>query len=1182
MILVGYFTYENQKSALIHQVGNSLKSSAYEYMLMIDRLVYNSLDEIQELAQSMSQVKSIQQVVWSKKFRQVVRESGTVSLFFFLAPDGTVLSANDSQLIGENFSQTGWFQKLVNVSKPVVLEADVAPLLDDYALLICAPVWKENDVYRHNGQLCGQLSQTDFGTFLNSFQQQALSKKSDLKIRLIKRNGDVIGQTFSNSQRDFVELYQQAKYPSLKSISLLLLGQQGHQLETDGNGQSWIVGYSGSEGYRTFRGMGWGVVAYQDLNSALFSLSKYKQAIVYFSSIVGVFVLGLAFFVSRKIAIPILELTDASKEIGKGNSEKTVSIKRNDEIGDLADSFNFMVRKLRQSTQEVMEVRDFTKNVISSMRDSLIVLNTEGVITEVNHATIKILGYRHGELIGHAIEKILVDCPGESPTSSLDMLAKMFLTKNANMDVLYRGKEGEEIPVSLSIGEVWDAKSPDQRLGMVLVAKDIRARQLIEQQLVDAKEQAEEAVRAKSQFLAMMSHEIRTPMNGIIGMTRLLLDGALTGDQKQFAETIRGSGEALLAIINDILDFSKIEAGKLDIENIEFDLRTAVEETLELLAERAYTKGLELTAYVDQAIPKYLRGDPGRLRQVLINLIGNALKFTEKGDVAVEVHLVQYDNDGMLIRFEVIDTGLGMSSDVLQKLFSAFSQADASTTRKYGGTGLGLAICKKLVTLMGGDIRVESQEGTGSTFWFTIKCGVSSQNMKPSHDSFNGLQGKRIVCLEPHARTQSLLIQYFDGSGAEISMVENLQELVALVTEQPQSMDPFFIILANMEMSKSQNLAFIEAYQTHEALRAPLWVWMIYSRTEDTLGLTSEIQIAGFIYKPIRFGQLETCLKTALSDGPRVDQTDQKGPGLSAPISSNQKRLLILVADDHSVNQQLAQLMLERLGHNVQVVSNGKEAIEAYMRQRFDLIFMDCLMPEIDGYHATERIRLLERQMAMGNAADRGIESRLEHIPIVAMTANAMQGDREKCLASGMDDYVAKPIVPEELARVLSEIISLSDAQEVGNGEVIRVNSDLQGEKPQDITSNNSFGNLSVKETLTIPFPIEQSKIEELTLLGGEQFLQRMLLQFIQDATKCIEGMKRALTIGDGQLYFSDAHGLKGLSGNMGALKLRGLALQAEQLDHGHNMEEAKAQFKQIENEFQLVRSYITESFPPE
>jgi signal transduction histidine kinase/DNA-binding response OmpR family regulator len=540
--------------------------------------------------------------------------------------------------------------------------------------------------------------------------------------------------------------------------------------------------------------------------------------------------------------------------------------------------------------------------------------------------------------------------------------------------------------------------------------------------LQEKSRQAEAASRTKSEFLANMSHEIRTPMNGVIGMLELLKTTGLTPEQQEFATSLNQSAESLLSIINDILDFSKIEAGKLDLETIDFDLRTTLEDIGDMLAFKAQDKGLEYVCMIHHDVPSLLCGDPGRFRQIIVNLAGNAIKFTDKGEVIVRALLENEDATRATIRFRVSDTGIGIPKDRIGRLFESFSQVDSSTTRKYGGTGLGLTISKQLVEMMGGRIGVDSEEGKGSEIWFTANFEKQPEDKERRVVVPEEIAGRRILVVAEHAANRQVLCEQLKMWGCRYKEASDGSQALEELGRAVIGKDPFDITIIDLHIPEMDGKTLGQKIKQNPDLKNTLLVLMTLMGERGDGKRFQEIGFDAYLTKPVKQLQLYDCLAavTGLQKEAPADQA--KAIVTRHSLADDKKRKVrILLAEDNIINTKVALHILERFGYNADAVTNGKQAIKALETASYDLVLMDCQMPEMDGYEATGEIRNPESKV-------------LDHkVPIIAMTAHAMKGDREKCLEAGMDDYLSKPVNPQTLSDILEKWLVKQDLSQREN-----------------------------------------------------------------------------------------------------------------------------------------------------
>ncbi len=554
---------------------------------------------------------------------------------------------------------------------------------------------------------------------------------------------------------------------------------------------------------------------------------------------------------------------------------------------------------------------------------------------------------------------------------------------------------------------------PDQGL-FVYVVEDVTERERTHAELRDAKSAAEQASRAKSAFLANISHEIRTPLNGVIGMTELLIDTVLDQAQRDYADTIRRSAETLLALLNDTLDFSKIEAGRLSLEKIDFDLRVTIDEVVSVLGYRAEAKGLEFNCFLEPGVAPFVHGDPGRLRQILINLVGNAVKFTDEGEVVLRVSTESEDENTVWLRFEVSDTGIGIRNDRLKDMFEPFEQGDSSTTRRYGGSGLGLAITKHLVELMDGKLDAKGEPGKGTTFWVILP--FTRQSSAPSLDPPAGaeadLAGIRALVVDDNETNRRMLSALLDSWGCRYTPARNGSEAIKLLREAIHQQDPFQVAILDLAMPGIDGEGLARMVKDDPKMAATVLVAMPSAGQRGDAARLGQLGFSGYLPKPVRSGYLRDCLRTVLGARREAPPQSSVRTTLVTRHSIEERRrgrCRVLLAEDSPVNQKVLVALLEKLGCQADIVSNGGDAVRALESTSYDLVLMDCQMPGMDGYETTRRIR------------GPGSRVRNRAVPVIAVTAHALEGDKEKCLASGMNAYLAKPVTLSALADLIDQ-----------------------------------------------------------------------------------------------------------------------------------------------------------------
>jgi PAS domain S-box-containing protein len=866
--------------------------------------------------------------------------------------------------------------------------------------------------------------------------------------------------------------------------------------------------------------------------------------------------------VIRELVVPIIRQDKVVAILGVGNKPTNYTEKDVEAVAYLAD-VTWQIIEKKRTEERLQESEALFRNLFEHHTAVKLIIDPDtGNIIDANQAAQRYYGWPKERLRQMRIQDINT-LSGEEVRQEME---KARTLRGVHFEFRHRQADGSirDVEVFSSkievkgksllhsiIHDITDRKRSEEALSRSRAELEKMNFEL-EEAIARANEmavQAQVANIAKSQFLANMSHEIRTPMNGVIGMAGLLLDTGLTPEQRDYAKMVQSSGESLLSIINDILDFSKIEAGKLELETIGFDLHTTLEDLADVLAFKAHEKGVELVFGIDPEVPSLLKGDPGRLRQIITNLADNALKFTHEGEAAIHVKRVSEDDASVKLRFEVTDTGIGIPKERVGSLFSAFTQLDASTTRKYGGTGLGLAISKMLSEMMQGEIGVESEPGTGSTFWFSAVLLKQTEAPESIWESPANISGQRVLVVDDNATNRRLLSVLLDSWRCRHLETSNGLEALKLLRQAQLGGDPFRIALLDMQMPEMDGEELGKAIKSDPAISETFLVMLTSLGRRDDVSRLEASGFSAFLTKPVKKRQLHDCLASILTTEKKVQWEEGPRRLITRHTIAEQERrnIRILLAEDNTTNQVVALKILEKLGYRADVAANGREALDALRTTSYDLVLMDCMMPEIDGYEATKIIR---------NKASK-VCSR--DIPIIAMTARAMQGDRDKCLEAGMDDYVSKPVAPQALAEVLEKWLPKKNAkctkEEIGEG-------------------------VSPPSIMTPDTPLVFDREGMIARLMNDKDLAHMVaVGFLDDMPCQIAALKGYLEAGDAAGVERQAHTIKGASANVGGEALRATAFEMEQSGSIGDIESVRGRLPELETQFARLKAAMEQHF---
>jgi PAS domain S-box-containing protein len=833
-----------------------------------------------------------------------------------------------------------------------------------------------------------------------------------------------------------------------------------------------------------------------------------------------------------RTGIPI-SLEERETFVGRADAwVSTTKLPLRGEDNEIIGTFGIskIVTERKQAEETLRESEEKYRTLVERANEAIYIAQ-DGLFVFVNSRMCDLVGASVSDLLGRPFEDFIYP-------ADLEMVRGNYRKRMAGEDIdaydfRMIGAGGQTIWVFLSAALIqWEGRPATLNL-----MSDVTERKQAEERLEEATIRAELANTAKGEFLANMSHELRTPMNGVIGMIGLLLDTPLDRDQRRYAETVRRSGESLLTLLNDILDFSKIEAGKVELETLDFDLRALLDDMASLLALRAHGKGLEFMCAAAPDVPARLRGDPGRLRQVLLNLVGNALKFTHEGEVAVRASLVSETEKDVMVRFSVKDTGIGIAADKQELLFERFTQADASTTRQYGGTGLGLAISKQLAGMMGGEIGVVS-EGPGSEFWFTARFGRQADRESPTAPAAE-IHGVHILVVDDNATNREILKAQLAAWGVRSEESTDGASALKALRSARDAGDPFAAAILDMGMPGMDGATLARAVKADKTLAHTSLVLMTSLGTRGDAKEMEDIGFSAYLVKPTRQSDLFDCLAAVLA-GSAVAQPERPIITRHAIREMRRGAVRILLAEDNITNQQVAIGILKKLGLRADAVANGAEAVRSLELLPYDLVLMDVQMPEMDGLEATRHIR--DPHSAVRNHG----------IPVIAMTAHALQGDKARCLEAGMDDYVTKPVSPVALAEALERW--------------------LPQEQPSTLAGAPAAPEVSDSAAPDSATPVFDRAGMMSRLMDDEDLAHTVIVGFLEDIPKQIQALRNYVDAGDIAASLRQAHTIKGASANVGGEALRAAAIEMENAGRAGDVEAVKARLLDIESQFARLR----------
>ncbi|MGH1372672.1 MAG: response regulator [Cellvibrionaceae bacterium] len=988
----------------------------------------------------------------------------------------------------------------------------------------------------------------DFGRFMSNLVENQLSR---FRLYLSNFEGDYIYHPDS-TKRFSAELgndfYLQTEFPLLTSVIDTKTDEQGFSSLEDSEGNIspsyfLFIHLSKYGGHRPLL-----LLLQHGEDTLTEELQGFRNRSLILGVSLALIALALAVLFSRRVAHPLTKMTQAVQHYEQSGKLEDLPTSSSDEIGVLARSFHNLLQRMNtaMTDQQKMamtyqETSDRLQAIVDSAVDAIVTIDQRGNIQSFNKAAEKMFGYQEQDVIGGNVKMLMPEAFSREHDQYIKNYETTGISKiiGIGRELTAKSRAGEEFPIHLAISKI----ELNEGVLYTGIIRDITSQKAAERSLIEGKEAAENAVRYKSEFLASMSHEIRTPMNGVLGMLGLLMRSELSKEQSHYAELARSSADSLLTIINDILDFSKIEAGRLDLEILDFNLNSQLGEFAESVSPKAQEKGLEVILDVTAVDRSMVKGDPGRIRQILSNLAGNSIKFTESGEVAIHASVVPTQDNKLLFSCSVTDTGIGIPEDKLGGLFESFTQVDASTTRKYGGTGLGLSIVKQLCELMNGRVWVTSEEHKGSCFSFEIELEESHQSeaILPSVD----IRGSHMLIVDDNKTNREVLLGQLQSWGAVAVEADSAEQALDILESRyiEENSAEFVVAFLDMQMPDIDGMELGARIRSDARFDNMKLVMMTSMARRGDAQRFADLGFCAYFPKPTTTSDLFDALQVVMAGGDVLDQaqplvTKHYIKSLNADRHQQvehaqwSKSVRILLVEDNHINQAVALGVLEDFGLISDVAGNGIEALiaikDAADMAPYHLVLMDCQMPDMDGYEAT-------RQLREGVAGERAIE-----MPIIAMTANAMKGDREKCIDAGMSDYLTKPIDNDELEAMLikwlpSELQRPTEEIEASSVEAETVDNFAASDKqPKDGAFDDS-------ELWDKAGAMKRVR-------GKEERLIYLVELFVKDMPGRVETLQSALTGGDLNIVVEQAHAIKGISANLGALKLTDIAGELEQM----------------------------------